>query len=387
MSGRVVILMSDTGGGHRSAAEALAAVMAEDLPAGHQVELFDFIARAAPWPLSRVGRLYEPAVNHLVWAWWALYHLTDGRRRIGLILQLLSPLILPRLTAALAPRSPEVIVSVHPLANHLAVRSAAWLPDHPPVVTVVTDLLTTHAGWFHPGVRGCVVATEQARARALECGVPAERITVVGLPVHPRFRWLSGDKAAVRRKLGLDPERFTALLVGGGEGMGRLYEMAQAVSRARLPLQLVVIAGRNQRLRGRLEAARWQVPVVVKGFVTDMPEWMAAADCIVTKAGPGTISEALVMGLPILLHGYVPGQEDGNVQFVVEGRAGLLTPTPGALVEALGKLSRPGNPDLPRLAANARRLARPDAAREIARLILALAGKPLARSELRSAAG
>jgi 1,2-diacylglycerol 3-beta-galactosyltransferase len=156
--------------------------------------------------------------------------------------------------------------------------------------------------------------------------------------------------------------------------MGRLYELARAVAGARLPVQLVVIAGRNERLQRRLEATRWEVPVVVKGFVTDMPEWMAAADCIVTKAGPGTISEALVMGLPILLHGYVPGQEDGNVQFVIKNGAGLLTRTPDALVEALRELSRPGNPDLPRMAASAWRLARPDAAMEIARLILGLCG-------------
>jgi 1,2-diacylglycerol 3-beta-galactosyltransferase len=218
MNTRVVILMSDTGGGHRSAAEALAAVMTEGRLDDVQVELFDFIAEAAPWPLSRVGLLYEPAVNHLVWAWWALYHLTDGRRRIGLILRPLIPLVEPRLTTALASSSPDIIVSVHPLANHLAVRSAASLPNRPPVVTVVTDLLTTHAGWFHPGVRCCIVATEQARERALECGVPADKIAVVGLPVHPRFRPQAGSKVAVRRKLGLDPERFTALLVGAVRG-------------------------------------------------------------------------------------------------------------------------------------------------------------------------
>jgi len=368
----VVILMSDTGGGHRSAAEALAAVMAEGQPEPAHVELLDFIACAAPWPLSRVGRLYEPTVNHLPWGWWALYHLTDGRLCIGLILRLLTPLVTPRLTAELARHAPNVIVSVHPLANHLAVRCAGALPNHPPVVTVVTDLLTTHAGWFHPGVRRCIVATPQARERALACGLPAERVAVIGLPVHPRFQPPADNKAAIRRKLGLEPDRFTVLLVGGGEGMGKLYELARAVAGARLPVQLVVIAGRNQRLQHRLEAVAWELPVVVRGFVRNMPDWMSAADCIATKAGPGTISEALVMGLPILLHGYVPGQEGGNVRFVVEGGAGLLTPTPQALVEALRVLSRPGDSALARMAANARRLARPEAASEIARLILAI---------------
>ena len=153
--------------------------------------------------------------------------------------------------------------------------------------------------------------------------------------------------------------------------MGRVYEMARAVAEAGFPLQLAVVAGRNEGLRRRLEATTWEVPTRVYGFVTYMAELMAAADLIVTKAGPGTISEALVVGRPILISGFVPGQEEGNVRYVVEGGAGLLADTPQKLAVALGELLAPGSDALARMSAHARLLARPDAALEIARRILA----------------
>src|SRR3972149_6559244 len=99
------------------------------------------------------------------------------------------------------------------------------------------------------------------------------------------------------------PVRPVALLVGGGEGMGQLREIAAAISTARLPLQLAVIAGRNAALKKKLDETAWDIPVRVEGFVSNMPMWMRAADLVITKAGPTTIMEALAAGLPILLSG------------------------------------------------------------------------------------
>jgi 1,2-diacylglycerol 3-beta-galactosyltransferase len=404
-----LFLMSDTGGGHRSAAQAIAAALAQGWPGAARVMLFDFFAGCTPWPLSRAGSLYGSIINHAPWAWAALYAMTDGRRRIEWLLRVVAPPVSRCLVARLRADPPDVLVSVHPLANHLAVATARRLalrddgppcsgrsPTEPggtvrrpapatlahpriPVVTIVTDLVTAHAGWFCPDVDRCIVPTEAAGACGLSHGMPPDKIEVVGLPVDPRF----GSQAIDRVTLGLQPDRFTVLLVGGGEGMGRVYDLARAVAEARLPVQLVVIAGRNTRLRQRLERTVWGIPTTVHGFVTNMPDWMRTADVIVTKAGPGTVSEALIVGLPILLIGFVPGQEAGNVRFVVENGAGLLTDTPEKLVSTLRELTArsgdrpqqvaPGAGRLREMSERARRLARPDAATQIARLILEMA--------------
>ncbi|MCL4396278.1 MAG: galactosyldiacylglycerol synthase, partial [Chloroflexi bacterium] len=166
----------------------------------------------------------------------------------------------------------------------------------------------------------------------------------------------------------LDPARTTALLVGGGEGMGRLYDIAREIDRARLPIQLVVIAGRNRRLYDRLAAAEWHIPVSLQRFVTNMPDWMHASDVIITKAGPGTISEALACGLPILLSGFLPGQEEGNVAFVEQSGAGVLRPDPVELTRTLGEWLEPRE-TLAGYARRAQELARPRASIDIVHLL------------------
>jgi 1,2-diacylglycerol 3-beta-galactosyltransferase len=371
----VLILMSDTGGGHRSAAEALADAVERLRPGRVNVELLDFIAVCAPFPVNRVAQLYRPVVHYAAPLWSWLWYACDTPRRTALFLRILPPLIGGKLAALLHQRKPDGIVSVHPLANHLVARAIRELEEPIPVITVVTDLVSAHTFWFCSDVALCIVPSQEARERALWAGLPPQKVKVVGLPVGRRFREMRWSKEEARQVLGLQRDLPAVLLVGGGEGMGQVYEMARAVAGTGLPLQLVAVAGRNEGLRRQLEATSWEVPMRVYGFVTHMPELMAAADLIVTKAGPGTISEALVMGLPILISDFVPGQEEGNVRYVVEGGAGLLADTPQKLAAALEDLLAPDSRSLACWAANARRLAKPDAALEIARQILAISGE------------
>jgi 1,2-diacylglycerol 3-beta-galactosyltransferase len=381
-SKRILIIMSDTGGGHRSAAQAIAAALNQFHPGFVRVDLLDFFARCTPWPINQAGPVYGSLINHAPWAWAALYNATNSRRRIETILRTAIPFVSHCMVNCLQADPPDVMVSVHPLANHLAVAVANRLAglgsarSRPQVLTVVTDLETTHSSWFCANVDWCLVPTRTASERGLNFGMPPDRLQVIGLPVDPRFEpQETGERtpiyvANIRTRLGINPERFTVLLVGGGEGMAKIYKLARAVAEAKLPVQLVVVAGRNLRLRQRLEQTVWEIPTSIHGFVNNMPDWMHAADVIVTKAGPSTISEALLVGLPILLYGFVPGQEAGNVHLVVENGAGLLTDTPEKLVAALRELTGPGAWRLREMGKRARELSRPAAATEIARRIL-----------------
>jgi len=151
--------------------------------------------------------------------------------------------------------------------------------------------------------------------------------------------------------------------------MGPVYETARAIARQSEKFGLALVAGRNQRLKARLEAATWEVPTFVYGFVTDMPELMQAASLLVTKAGPGTITEALNAGLPMVLYSHLPGQEEGNVDYVVEKGVGVWAPGPESAAAAVGRwLRRPE--DIEKAAAVCEEIARPAAARHIAELIV-----------------
>lgn len=376
---RLLLLFSETGGGHHSTASAVAQALRDLHGERAQVELMDALARYAPWPFSRLSSIYPTVVRLRGWPWATGYRLSDGARRIALITSGLWPLIRPAALRFILHHPADVIVSFHPALNHLILRALSATGARTPLLTMVTDLAATHAFWLSPDAARCLVPTEEARHRALTHGVPMERIEVTGLPVSGEFvATARKNPLAVRRRLGLEPESPVVLLVSGGEGMGPVHRLSRAVASSGVQAQLVVIAGRNGRLRARLASETWPLPVRVEGFVCNMHEWMRAADLLVTKAGPSTISEALVMGLPMVLSGALPGQERPNVDYVVRAGAGAWAPTPGRAASAVRELLAPGSVRLAQMAARSRALARPDAAKRVAKILWAVAGGELA---------
>ncbi len=365
---RVLILTSDVGGGHRSVTLALAEALE---PFRFEVSTVDVITQGLPSPLNRIGRLYGPLVNHAPLIWHALYHLTEGQWRTGFLLGCLKPLFLKRLISLLRALNPDVVVSTHPLANHLTVRALQRM-RRVPMVTMITDLVSVHPLWVCPEVDLCLAPTEEARKEALNWGIPGEKAKVVGLPVGLAFTKRVANQDAVRAELGLEGDLLTPLISGGGEGIGDLWALIKAVAKAGLEAQLIVVAGRNRRLKDRLEERAWKIPIHVTGFTEKMPALMQAADCIITKAGPSTISEALVSGLPLIITSAIPGQEEANVDYVVRSGAGIYAPTPEKAVAALRELiASPETVEQMRKAAW--QLAHPQAAEKAARLIASLA--------------
>ncbi len=163
--------------------------------------------------------------------------------------------------------------------------------------------------------------------------------------------------------------------MGEAKGWACLEKTAHAIAEADLQVALAIITGRNQHLKARLEAQKWPIPVFIYGFVHEMPEFMRAADILVTKAGPGTISEALITGLPMVMYSRLPGQEDGNVSYVVEEGAGIWAPHPDEIVTAIRTwISSPKR--YARAEQACQRLARPQASREIAALLAQWVGIP-----------
>jgi len=369
MRGRVLILMCDSGGGHRSVADAIAGALEHLFPGRYQLQLSDIIADGFPFPLNLAGRMYGPVVNRLPRSWGLLWHLSNGRRRSPLLLRMVSPLGDGRIRDLLLNSRPDLVIATHPWGNHLPARLLREMGCKAPLVTVITDLVSIHHWWLCPDVDLCLVPTEQVRQVALEAGFAPEKVKMVGIPVDLKLANPAKTKAELRREMGLEEDLFTVLLVGGGEGMGNVFPIAKAVAHASLDLQLVVVTGRNEKLRARLERVSWEVPTRVLGFATNMPALMHAADVLITKAGPSTISEALACGLPMLISGSLRGQEEGNTEWVVERGGGLFTPTPQRVVKALKELLRPENEALIRMAEKARLAAKPDAALEAARLV------------------
>lgn len=166
----------------------------------------------------------------------------------------------------------------------------------------------------------------------------------------------------------MDEHLPAVLLMGGGEGMGPIEATARALGDALYdenlgePIgQVLIICGRNKKLAEKLRSIDWKIPVEVKGFVTKMEDCMGACDCIITKAGPGTIAEAMIRGLPIILNDYIAGQEAGNVPFVLENGIGKFSKSPKKIAKIVSEWFGSKADELQRMSQNALKHARPDA--------------------------
>ncbi len=361
----ITFLFSDTGGGHRAAAEAIAEAVRAEFGDAVQTNMVDFLKEYAPPPFNKLPEVY-PDLVRVPELWGVFFDISDGRPQARFVSSAFWPYVRRAAHRLVREHDSEALVSVHPVVNSFALKALGR--NRPPYITVVTDLVTTHALWYDQRTDLTIVPTELARKRALQYTMLPEKVRVVGQPVSLRCSAPLGDKRLLRQKLGWPQDKVIALVVGGGEGMGPLAETARAIDESDLDVCLVVIAGRNAKLEAELRGIDWHKRTLIFGFIRDMPDFMRAADVLVTKAGPGTIAEALNANLPIILYAKLPGQEDGNVDFVVSEGVGVWAPDPEKVVQTLRLwIDRPE--ERARVIENSRRASRPDASRTIARIL------------------
>ncbi len=344
MTKRALFLISDTGGGHRSASNAIAAALDEiQEPFAFEHRIEDVAAHCA-FPLTQLGLGYSMALRYAPPVYGALYYATNGRRRYRALVRFCEPLYRERLRDLFISYQPDVIVSVHPLLNHAALRARADAEmQHVPIVTVITDLGKVHESWLTPEADAVVVPAREVYERALSRGISPSRLRLLGQPIHPKFDDVDGTKEQLRNALGLPQDRLVVMLMAGGEGGGKLLPTTLALARARLPIHLLVVCGRNEPLRQKLDeaSALLPTPMTVLGFTDKIPEYFRAVDLLVTKAGPGTLAEANAAQLPVVVYDYVPGQERGNVDFVRHNGLGAVAlHGAGEVVQAVRNMIR-----------------------------------------------
>lgn len=327
MTKRALFLISDTGGGHRSAANAITAALDEiEEPFAFEHRIEDVAAHCA-FPLTQLGLGYSMALRYAPPVYGALYYATNGRRRYRALVRFCEPLYRERLRDLFLSYNPDVIVSVHPLLNHAALRARADAGmQHVPIVTVITDLGKVHESWLMPDADAVVVPAREVYERALSRGISPSRLRLLGQPIHPRFDDVVGTKEELRKQLGLPEDGLIVMLMAGGEGGGKLLPTTLALAKARLPIHLLVVCGRNEPLREKLDemSRSLPTPMTVLGFTDKIPEYFRAVDLLVTKAGPGSLAEANAAQLPVVVYDYVPGQERGNVEFVRHNGLGTV---------------------------------------------------------------
>jgi hypothetical protein len=351
---KIDLLFFDAGGGHRSAANALKEVI-EQQERPWQIGLVNIQEALDELDIFRkfLGVRLEDCYNFLLNKGWTL-----GSPQLTRVMQGVIRLYHSKQVAVLEKlwreRRPDLLVSLVPNLNRAIGESARKAIPEIPLVTILTDIADYPPHfWIERQRQYLICGSERAVEQARELGHEDRFIfQTSGMILSPRFyQPLEIDPAAERRKLGLDPQRQTGLVMFGGQGSNVMLEIAGS-----LDTQLICICGKNEKLASKLRAMKRPAPMFVEGFTRQVPYYMRLADFFIGKPGPGSISEALAMKLPVIVerNAWTLPQERYNAEWIVKNRVGIVLPNFRGIAAAVAELLEPRNFARFRAAAEAR---------------------------------
>ncbi|MCE7947671.1 MAG: glycosyltransferase [Chloroflexi bacterium CFX4] len=365
----IVYLMSDTGGGHRAACRAIETALNTRYPAAFTAQLVDMWRDYTPFPFSTLPDTYVKWVNWSPGTYAAQYWMNDRIWRSPALSNALCRQMFPRMKLFFERYPADLYLCAHSVFVRPAIHALRKLGIQKPFMTVITDYALPNIMWYDPRVDLTTIPTEAAYQRGVRLGLPPEKMVMTGAPVHPKYTDLKLSKAEARDALGWSPTARIVLMVGGGDGMGTLQKTARAIDRLALDAELVIIAGRNTALKKSLEACQWQRPTHIYGFVNNLEVMMRAADLLITKAGPATLTEAATIGLPMVISGAIRFQESPNVKYVVSRNAGVFAPGARKVAAAVAELLADDGAHLKVLSEGVKTIAEPHAVWRIAELV------------------
>jgi 1,2-diacylglycerol 3-beta-galactosyltransferase len=326
---RADFVFFDAGGGHRSAANALKAVTEQQSP-GWQIRLLNLQDVLDPLDIFRkyTGVRMQDIYNRMLATGWTLGsgYLLPGVH--GLI-RIYHPAQVRMLAAHWKQDTPDMVVSVVPNFNRALLQGFRRVPAHAPFVTILTDFADYPPHfWIERQEQYVICGTDRAVAQARKMGHPPERVfRTSGMILRPAFyRQYTHDVASERQRIGLDPHKPTGLVLFGGQGSPQMLRIAKALESLSDRLQLILMCGRNEKLAQELRGLGSRLQMNVVGFTDDVPYFMSLADFFIGKPGPGSISEAVAMKLPVIVerNAWTLPQERYNAEWVTEQGVGLV---------------------------------------------------------------
>jgi 1,2-diacylglycerol 3-beta-galactosyltransferase len=363
---RLLILTADAGFGHRSAANAVASAVQELYGDLCDVSIVNPLEdRRTPFFLRDSQSDYDKIVRRLPELYKFGYETSDGGFPGAIVEQALTVLLFEVIRDIVRNNKPDAILSVYPLYQAPLVAVMTITRADIPILVSITDLATVHRLWFNSGVDLSLVPTTIVRDLALSYGLSPDRVRVTGIPINPAVMHENRSPQEIRRALGWEPDLTTVLAVGSRR-VANLVESLNIFNHFGQPLQLAVAAGKDEALYNDLREVDWHVPVHLYEYVDYVITMMKAADFIVCKAGGLIVTESLACGCPLLLIDAIPGQETGNMDYVVQNGAGAMVTSARETLETLAHWLMNGGELLHERAKNARSLGRPNAAYEVA---------------------
>jgi UDP-N-acetylglucosamine:LPS N-acetylglucosamine transferase len=378
---KILIISSDTGGGHRSAAAAIVAGVQKFFDGESYAVRVVRAVEESHHLADKLVRLYNWILRNrqhwMKYYYWVINRIRPDTREffhkrcVGYVRDLFERWC------------PHIVVSVHPLTQHIfgRVLKDLGLAGRVPLVSVVTDpCYGFWKGWACDAVTLYLVASDDARRQLIDYGVAPERIKISGMPVHPKFAYPGEEAAqAARRALGLDPEKFTVFVNAGWVGGGNIPQIFRELVRGELEVQAIFLAGKNEDLRATAETIALDAPFPVKviGYSDEIEKLMSAANVMISKLGGLTTFEALACRVPIIADMVTEPmpQEAGTANLIAQRGAGVMLTRPSDVVPVVRRMVE-DELHYSRLRAATVGLAIPNATRHIVEEIAALIPQP-----------
>lgn len=316
---KVLVLTGSIGHGHKQAANAIQETMKQRYGDQAEIIIVDYLEQSAPY-LHNVGSYcFIQLLKYFPSTYGVLFEWTRKDRKLAHLIKSVRLTSVRPLVRLIRELQPTVIVSTFPAAaaavSKLRERSIITCPT----ATVITDH-TDHSFWIYPFTDLYMVGSEHAKNKLIQQGVDHKHISVSGIPVHPAF-YAAYEKQELRKQHGLRSDKMTVLLMGGGCGLldPAILHTLEASPTAN-KIQIIVVCGNNVRLQQQLSQWSQQVAmdVHVHGYVTNMHEYMAMADVMITKSGGVTTAEAIAQHLPLIIYKPLPGQERDNIEYLLQ---------------------------------------------------------------------
>ena len=333
----ILILSADFGTGHHQVSVAIKKVVSQMQPS-LKVGIYNYFECIYPLLNKTIKFGYAQMLKYFSLGYDWFYKTTRDIKPDSKWQRILNKMGKSKLLDLIQQCSPKLIVCTFPTPAGVVSQLKEEGKIDIPLAVVITDV-AVHSQWIHPKVDAYMVAADIVASRLTDRGIPKEKIHVTGIPIRPQFESPSVDPG-LWMKLNLNPDIFTLIIMGGGQGfMPGIEKICQRLSDLSLPMQVIALTGSNKELAQNLEAMAQtsNIPIKVLGYIENIAPLMKASHLLLSKAGGITVFEALAVRLPILLYKPLPGHEQCNVNFLLENKAAMLAKNQNQAVELIKK--------------------------------------------------
>lgn len=324
---KILILSATFGDGHKQVAKAISEAV-NFYTADFEAITIDVMKWIHPYLYPVSNYFYKKVIEKFPNVYGYLYQKTKERNSFSDKLDVLFSSGMNTMLDIIKRVNPKVVVSTYPFAASIISKLKEQRQIDIPVITVITDY-TNHSYWVHPYTDQYLVGSKQIKASLIASGVISDKIKCTGIPIMQKFT-LSHPREQLAQKYSLNPNQFTVLVMGGGDGfIGKGIKTFKALEKLDVPIQIIIICGRNKKLQKQLseELSDSKHKILLLGYCENVNELMAISNLLISKPGGVTITEAMAMELPLLIYHPLPGQEEENADYLMDLGLAMLCET------------------------------------------------------------